>query len=252
MRMTLLKISSAILCTAVVMNSAVAGYSSSATPAAPPSGTSGGYESSSSGTVITQTNVSPSSSYSSSVSAPPSTAVVDHHHKKHNRFSVSLNIPGTNTVVSYRESKHGKIRIHQGPFWIHMESGEPMPANAVIGGNQYHPNSLFHVCRANYRGGVHPGKLYNGNCNISWGGQEYIMTNYEVLVSDKPMSWVGSSYGRIPQHAIAAGSENGAALYACQAQYQNGTHTGKVIGQNCNFGWGGKEISVPYYNVLVG
>jgi len=254
MRITFLKLTAGMLCAGAMVSTAFADFSSSSN-GAPPS-TSGGYGSSSSVNPMpgyASDNTAPPSTvgYDSSTSAPPSTTSAPAprpRHKKHDRFSISLNIPGTDSVI--RVGDHG--RHHNEPFWIPMNSGEPMPVNAVVGGYQSHPRSTFYVCRADFNGGIHPGKLYNGNCNISWGGREVVMNNFEILVSDKRVSWVGSSYGNIPHHALAGGSENNQTLYICQASYQNGTHTGKIIGRNCNFGWGGREISVPNYNVLVG
>lgn len=257
MRMNFLKITAGLFCAGVMMNTAFADFSSNSN-GAPPS-TAGGYGSSSSVNPVggySSDNTAPPSTvvYNTGVSAPPSTTaapVPQPHHKKHDRFSISLNIPGTDTVVTYREPKqHGKHHNVQ-PYWVPMQSGQDLPVNTVIGGGQF-PNTTLYVCRANYRGGVHPGKYFSGNCNISWGGREMVMTNFEVLVSPTPLAWVGSSNGGIPHHALPGGTEHHQTLYICQADYQNGTHTGKIIGRNCNFGWGGREISVPNYNVLVG
>lgn len=234
-----------IFCAIAVLGStlATAGYSSSGS--APPSTTTGGYSSS-----ISQQSF-PNSGYNSSTSAPPSTTANQHQHTRHNRFSLSLNIPNTNTIIRYREPRH-RNRHQQQPFWIAMQPGEPVPTNAVIGGNQYNPNAMFYVCRANYRGGMHPGKYFDGNCNISWGGREVVLSNYEMLISPKALRWVRTNAGVIPHHAIPGGNENNQTLYICQADYENGSHTGKVIGRNCNFGWGGREIITPNYSVLVG
>jgi hypothetical protein len=63
--------------------------------------------------------------------------------------------------------------------------------------------------------------------------------------------WVGASNGAIPAGAVAGGSEPGRTLYICRARYNNGLHPGKVVAQNCNIGWGGKEILVRSYEVMV-
>ncbi|MBD2450000.1 DUF3421 domain-containing protein [Nostoc sp. FACHB-152] len=66
------------------------------------------------------------------------------------------------------------------------------------------------------------------------------------------VDWVSESYGSVPSDAILAGYENdGSPLYICRAFYNEGLHPGKVVGENCNIGWGGQEISLPYYEVLV-
>src|SRR5262249_18430880 len=33
------------------------------------------------------------------------------------------------------------------------------------------------ICRAHYRDGLHPGKIVDRNCNISWGGSEISITD---------------------------------------------------------------------------
>jgi|GEM_PF-2491046 len=52
--------------------------------------------------------------------------------------------------------------------------------DAVIGGREDgHP---LYVCRARYRGGIHPGKVVGRNCNIGYDGREIVRRNYEVLI----------------------------------------------------------------------
>jgi hypothetical protein len=132
-----------------------------------------------------------------------------------------------------------------------MSEGQALPAYTVIGGSQPHPAATLFVCRVNYNGGIHPGKLYQGHCNIGWGGKEISLDHYQVLVSRTPLSWVSSNYGDIPDHAIQGGYQHDGPLYICQAEVHGGMHIGKLYGENCNIGWGGREILVPYYNVLV-
>lgn len=50
---------------------------------------------------------------------------------------------------------------------------------AYIGGGS--GNDKYRICRAPHRGGVHPGKVVAGRCNIGWGGQEIVIDGYEVL-----------------------------------------------------------------------
>jgi hypothetical protein len=58
-----------------------------------------------------------------------------------------------------------------------------VPANAVIGGSE--PGRTLPICHAAYNGGVHPGKVVAGKCNIGYGGKEIVLTSYEVLVPGK-------------------------------------------------------------------
>ncbi len=70
-------------------------------------------------------------------------------------------------------------------------------------------------------------------------------------LTSEPWTWVPAEGGAIPQGAVLGGSENGQPLFICRAQYNGGVHPGKVVGQNCNIGWGGREILNPTYEVLV-
>jgi hypothetical protein len=131
--------------------------------------------------------------------------------------------------------------------WI-PAAGGVVPQGAVIGG-WYTGGPLF-VCRAPYNGGIHPGKIVGANCNIGWGGREITLPSYEVLVGPTPR-WVAASGGAVPARAVIGGGENGHALFICSATYNNGFHPGKVVGTNCNIGWGGAVVLVPSYLVPV-
>ncbi len=50
---------------------------------------------------------------------------------------------------------------------------------AYIGGGS--GNDKYRICRAAYRGGVHPGKVVAGRCNIGWGGREIVIDAFEAL-----------------------------------------------------------------------
>lgn len=202
-------------------------------------------------------NKTPDGYYSSGSSGSSSsgyTSSSSSHHKdskkSHNKFSISVNLPARQETIIVNNP--GRPHHYRGPEWVSMYTGLPIPGHAVIGGGQSYPPAELFVCRARYHGGVHPGKLYNGNCNIGWGGNEIVLSRYEVLTSRRPLAWVSASFGRIPAGAIQGGYQHDGPLFICQAEYHGGTHIGKIVGQNCNFGWGGREITIPYYNVLTG
>ena len=136
--------------------------------------------------------------------------------------------------------------------WVEF-NGE-LPSKAVIGGVETH-RSLA-VCRCEYKGAMHPGKVVDGKCNIGWGGKEIRSESFEVLVNKGvvEIDWLKTN-GKLPDHAIEAGDEKGRALYVGRAHHENGTHPGKVFaagGTNiCNIGYGGKEITYNTFEVLV-
>jgi hypothetical protein len=56
--------------------------------------------------------------------------------------------------------------------WVNAIQGDLVPRHAFVGGRQPAPPFTLFVCRAQYRNGMHPGKLIDGRCNIGWGGRE--------------------------------------------------------------------------------
>jgi hypothetical protein len=66
--------------------------------------------------------------------------------------------------------------------------------------------------------------------------------------------WIPASGGGIPPEAVRGGHEaDGQPLFVCSAFYNEGRHPGKIrpgFG-GCNIPWGGREITVPDYEVLV-
>ena len=151
-----------------------------------------------------------------------------------------------------------KVLLNKPGFiWIPASNGH-IPKSAVKGGVEHPPGkqALF-VCRANFNGGIHPGKVRPafGACNIGWGGKEHAVKNYEVLVN-APDKWVNANGGHIPTYALKGGQEHPPGkqkLFVCRAEFNGGVHSGKVrpaFGA-CNIGWGGKEHAVRSYQVLL-
>lgn len=136
--------------------------------------------------------------------------------------------------------------------WVKYEGF--MPSYAVIGGVE--TNRSLAVCRCDYRGAMHPGKVVENACNIGWGGKEIIVKDFEVLVNKGvvDLDWLKTN-GTLPKNAIQAGEERGGPIYVGRAFHENGTHPGKVfkVGGNyiCNIGYGGKELTIKTFEVLV-
>lgn len=68
----------------------------------------------------------------------------------------------------------------------------------------------------------------------------------------KGYHWVHASHGYIPPNAVVGGMLFGQHLYVCQASYDNSVHSGKVINGHCSIPYGGREINMSHYRVLVG
>jgi hypothetical protein len=130
----------------------------------------------------------------------------------------------------------------------------PPPANGVVTGSGGRVGNLV-VCRAWFDNGQHPGKVWEGNCNIGWGKLERKMPSFEVLLDGgfswiNPGHWVNTPFGprwvtNMPSNAVDGGdggdTVNHVRMGVCQAWMGDGWHPGKYLHDNCNVGWGGKE-----------
>lgn len=136
--------------------------------------------------------------------------------------------------------------------WVKFET--EIPSNAVIGGVENH-RSLA-VCRCNYKGAMHPGKVVEKNCNIGYGGVEVLMKEFEVLVNKGgvELDWLKTD-GSLPEHTVKAGAEKGNPMYVGRIYYEKSTHPGKIFKGGgryiCNIGYGGKEITQTSFEFLV-
>lgn len=122
--------------------------------------------------------------------------------------------------------------------------------NVIVGGQE--PGRTLPICRAAYRDGLHPGKIVAGNCNFGWGGKEIPSPKFDVLTGSPAIRWIAARNGApLPAGAFIGGSEPARLLPVCRASYQKGVHPGKVVAGNCNISWGGKEIVLAAYEVMV-
>ena len=114
----------------------------------------------------------------------------------------------------------------------------------------------LYICRAVFEGGVHPGKIRSdfGGCNVGWGGAEHTVSKYQTLVPYSTINLTKASGGHVPSNAIKGGHESdGTPLYLCSGEHMGGTHPGKTRDgfAGCNIGWGGKEVAINPYEILV-
>lgn len=156
----------------------------------------------------------------------------------------------------YRQSEQVIANIPlAGGAWVPAHGGS-IPGGAVKGGREQAPGAEdLYVCRARLNDGVYPGKVrpaFKG-CDVPFGGKEHTISRYEVLTGN--YKWVSANAGIIPAGALEAGREAapGEVLYVCRADYRGGIHPGKVRPQlgGCNISWGGREIKIKSYDVLV-
>jgi len=133
--------------------------------------------------------------------------------------------------------------------WVFTSNGD-IPAGTLVSGYEANGEPLYQ-CRAEYNGGVHPGKIRPsfGGCAIAWGGKRFYITRYETYVI-----WEKSANGNIPPNALVTGFDSDrVALFTCRGQYKGGLHSGKLrtVFGACNITWGGQRIKVNPYEVLI-
>lgn len=132
------------------------------------------------------------------------------------------------------------------PAYVWVSSSGAVPGNAIIGGQEV--NRSLPICRGAYQGGLHPGKVVDRKCNFGYAGNEISVARFEILTGDGArLEWAA---GPSAPNMVVGGGERGGQLWICRAAYEGGVHPGKVIGGQCNIGYGGKEISLPGFDVL--
>jgi hypothetical protein len=134
-----------------------------------------------------------------------------------------------------------------GARWV--SAGEAASDSAV--GGAWAGGAQLYVCRARLGDGTHPGKLWNGRCHIGWGGQEKKVSSYQVLVAPGALRWEANDVGWADRCLKAAQGPRGWQC-VCRARYKDGLHVGKTVGGECNIGWGGREVVLQDFEVLVG
>lgn len=148
------------------------------------------------------------------------------------------------------------VAVSAADQWVEGSDGK-VTGFTIYGGSENGKN-LF-LCAGEKAGTYHPGKIVGKSCNFGYAGEEVTVSKYYTLqVSKKTLpnyKWFKASNGVLPKQKgfvpIEVGQEGNQILYVCRANHKKGVHPGKIVGKNCNFGWGGKEVFVPNYEVLM-
>lgn len=138
-----------------------------------------------------------------------------------------------------------------GPTWVKYDPQFDLRRAIQAGQAQNEP---LYICRAPHANGIHPGKVFGGACNIGFAGKEVVLKDFEILAGDPSgVRWIPTQGGAVPPgvRLVQGGhAPDGAQLVVCRAAHQGGLHPGKLYQQNCNIGFGGKEIVLNQYEVL--
>jgi hypothetical protein len=164
---------------------------------------------------------------------------------------------GPATWLPQKEPEKAAAAMAAAPGWIGASNGA-VPSGAVEGGKEAAPGqAILFICRAPFNGGIYPGKVRQdfGSCRITFAGAAKGMATYQVLTT-VDLSWVAAQDGGLPANAYEAGKEsppNDEKLYVCRAPYNGGIHPGRLnpASKGCNIEWGGKEIIIYTYEVLI-
>jgi hypothetical protein len=121
------------------------------------------------------------------------------------------------------------------PLLTFSVSSAAPPSTALIGGYDTDEEPLY-ACQAFFQGGYIPGKTRASwnNCDVSYGGTENHVSNYNVLIPQF----------KTPGTIFQAGTDvDGHPIGICQALAENGVQVGKYLaGNTCNFGYSGSEV----------
>ncbi|MBI5516716.1 MAG: DUF3421 domain-containing protein [Deltaproteobacteria bacterium] len=138
-------------------------------------------------------------------------------------------------------------------LWTSSAKGT-VPKGSLEGGHESDGTPLY-VVRAAHGDGVHPGKV-NPNSRgafIAWGGEEVLLSSYDVLQDDGGVAWRPARHGDIPGDAFEVGQESdGTPLYVARASWEGGLHPGKIRDgfRGVHLSYGGGEHEVASYEVL--
>jgi hypothetical protein len=153
-------------------------------------------------------------------------------------------------VISWRDD------LFSGYNWIPSTIHAGLPAgNAVYAGNDSDGTPIY-VGRAFHEGDQIPAKVIPSKqaCYVPHNGLEVFKPNFDLL-SGTGFNWVGSSNGHVPTGAVLAGHQRtGEPLYIGRAHHEGSLTVGKIhTGHGCIYiPYGGQEVSILHYEVLVG
>jgi hypothetical protein len=127
--------------------------------------------------------------------------------------------------------------------------GDWIPSTETLTGTAHGEENgrILYVCQVSAHGGVHPGKVVDGYCNIGYAGVEEVYSDFSVY--NGTGRWASKHVLHSP-HPVAGGYENGDVLRVCLAYAHDGTHPGKVVDGYCNIGYAGLEEIHSHFRVL--
>lgn len=136
-------------------------------------------------------------------------------------------------------------------------SGPQIPVNAIPGGHEQ--GKPLAICGASYSGARYSGKVVGNACSFGHAGKEVRLATYDILLGNTALlrtnpnfvRWVPAQSGQVPPGAFMGAREGDQVLPICRAGYQGSVQPGKLVGPACKIAFGGAEVPVAQYEVLV-
>jgi len=137
------------------------------------------------------------------------------------------------------------------PQWVPYGGG-PLPPPVIRGG--FENGHDFPICRAYGAGLQIPGKFLAGKCNVSYGGNGFVVPPpFEVLVGAHYPGvnfWI-RSMAPDPTNIVPAGLDSGQIVAVCVGLRPDGTaHAGKLFNGSCYYEYGRHEESTRTFQWL--
>ncbi len=133
---------------------------------------------------------------------------------------------------------------------------KPKGSLSIVDGGIENGNSLG-ICRCEYQGAKHSGKIVDRKCNFGKNGKEIVKAEYEVLTNPANIrtKWVKPKGVTIPEGAVVSGEVQNRKLYVGRVKLKEGSvHPGKVTMTGNNlmiyYGYGGRELSSRNFEIL--
>lgn len=138
---------------------------------------------------------------------------------------------------------------------MHTTSTSSVPHNSVLGGRDTDGAQIY-VGRASHEGDLIPCKVLPSKkiAYLAHNGVEIPKHNFEILVGTD-VQWKRERNGKVPPGAFVGGRTiNGEPLYIGRGDHNRSQTVGKVHqSHGCLYiSYGGKEIALKDYEVLVG
>lgn len=132
--------------------------------------------------------------------------------------------------------------------WVHVVNGS-IPSNAVNYGIE---GNYSIVCGNWYGDGSNSGRIVGNRCVFSYKGEEKVMDDYYVLVTENGYQWIEyTKYQEPPENALYnSTAARNPKTYICGTQHNGYYLTGQILDEGrCHVTLNGKDYYFGYYMI---